>query len=195
MNWKDSGGGGDFEKVPTGTHVARCIALIDLGTEKGQFGDKRKVMIRWELPLEKQKSGDVFTIGAFYTQSLHEKATLRSMLKSWRGRDFTEEELAGFDPRKILGQPCMLGVIETKNAAGELRHVVGSVAAIAKGVAVPDQINPSLYLSLDPGQFNAAVFEELGEKMQERIKATPEWDALHAQPVAVPNTESELVPF
>lgn len=183
MRWKDNGGG-DYEKVPTGTHVGRCIALIDLGTSETKFGKKRDVLIRWELPHEKQSDGEPFTIGQFYNQSLNEKSNLRAMLKSWRGRDFTEEELAGFDPRKILGHPCMVGVIEKKGDTGELRHVVGSVSAMPKGMAVPEQVNPSLYLSLERGEFNQAVFDSLGDKTKERIKATPEWAALQGSPAA-----------
>lgn len=181
MRWKDNGGG-DFEKVPTGTHVGRCIALIDLGTTDSKFGAKRDVLIRWELPHEKQSNGEVFTIGQFYNQSLNEKSNLRAMLKSWRGRDFTEAELAGFDPRKILGQPCMVGVIEKKGDGGDVKHVVGSVSAMPKGMEVPAQVNASLYLSLERDEFNAAVFDSLSDKTKERIKTTPEWAALQVAP-------------
>lgn len=182
MKWKDNGGG-DFEKVPTGTHVARCIALIDLGTRTGPFGSKREVMIRWELPHEAMASspdGEVFTISQFYTQSLGEKANLRAMLKSWRGRDFTEEELKGFDPRTILGKPCMVSVIEKATQKGDIKHVVGAVSALARGMQIPEQMNPSVYLSLEPEDFDQSAFNVLSEKIQAMVKESPEYKSLHS---------------
>lgn len=197
MRWKDNGGV-DCAKVPTGTHVGRCIALIDLGTTESKFGKKRDVLIRWELPHEKQHDGEPFTIGQFYNQSLNEKSNLRAMLKSWRGRDFTEEELAGFDPRKILGHTCMVGVIEKRGESGDVRHVVGSVSAMPKGMEVPPQVNLSLYLSLEREEFNAAAFEALSDKTKERIRATPEWAALQNTPApaaTAAGVTDEDIPF
>ena len=55
MKWSDSGGK-EFEQAPAGTHVARCIKLIDLGTQFGEYQGKptsaRKVVVSWELPNE-----------------------------------------------------------------------------------------------------------------------------------------------
>ena len=55
MKWQDSGGG-DFEQPPVGTHVARCIKVIDIGTQKGEYqgkaNSKRQCIIGWELPTE-----------------------------------------------------------------------------------------------------------------------------------------------
>jgi hypothetical protein len=179
MVWKESGD--SFEKVPLGSHVARCIAVIDLGTRVSQFGSKRDCMIRWELPteaMETSRDGDVFTVGAFYSQSLSEKANLRAMLKSWRGRDFTPEELQGFDPKKMIGAPCLVNIIEKKNAKGDVNHVVGAVSPVPKGLAIPPLINKTVFLSLEPDQFDASAMDQLSEKQQAMVKESPEWKAL-----------------
>src|SRR5688572_12525808 len=120
MQFKDSGGG-DFEQPPIGTHVARCVKMIDIGTQKGEYQGKatykRQVIIGWELPNELMTTGEFagkpFGVSKFYTASLSEKANLRADLKNWRGRDFTEEELAGFDAKNILEKPCMLSLTES----------------------------------------------------------------------------------
>ena len=43
-----------YPKVPIGMHKARCIKVIDLGTQKQDFkGDvswKRQALVIWELP-------------------------------------------------------------------------------------------------------------------------------------------------
>jgi hypothetical protein len=181
MVWKESGD--SFEKVPLGSHVARCIAVIDLGTRVGKFGSKRECMIRWELPTEVMSSsndGDVFTVGAFYNQSLGEKANLRAMLKSWRGRDFTPEELQGFNPQKMLGAPCMLNIIEKNGQAGEVKHIVGSVMPVPKNLPVPPPVNQTVYVSLEPDQFDAKALTLLSEKQQAMVKESPEWKALQS---------------
>ena len=72
-------GTNEFPKVPTGVHNARCVRVIDLGTQRNDYGGnityKRQVLIIWEVP--DQISNDVpMTISKFYTLSLHEKSTL-----------------------------------------------------------------------------------------------------------------------
>jgi hypothetical protein len=110
-------------------------------------------------------------VSKFYTASLGEKANLRADLKNWRGRDFTDEELAGFDAKNILGKPCMLSI--TLNDKGKAR--VTGVMALPKGTAVPDQCNASIFLSLEPSDFKPEVFEALSEGYKKMIRVSPEY--------------------
>ena len=117
----DTGGGGDFEQAPIGVHPARCISVIDLGTQENKMYDKweRKIFITWELPTKmvsyKDKEDNEvtkpFVIGRFYTLSLGEKAHLRHHLESWRGKQFSMDELAGFDILALLGKACQVQVM------------------------------------------------------------------------------------
>src|SRR4051812_4472100 len=111
-------GGGDFQSAPVGTHIARCIRLIDLGTQQGEWmgkpTHKNQVLVMWELPNEMMQTEDgdkPFIVSKFYTNSLGEKANLRKDLTTWRGRDFTDDELNKFDLQTILGAACMLSVV------------------------------------------------------------------------------------
>lgn len=179
MRWTDSGGG-DFEQAPIGTHVARCIKIIDIGTQKGEYQGKvnirRQCIIGWELPNELMTEGDFagkpFTVSRFYTASLGEKANLRKDLENWRGRQFTEQELMGFDSKNILGKPCMLSVIH--NDKGKAR--VAGVMAVVKGMEIPAQVNPSVYFSLD--DFDQAVFDALSDGYKKLIQASPEYQSI-----------------
>lgn len=181
MKWSDNGGG-DFEQPPIGTHVARCVKLIDIGTQRGEYQGKatmrRQVIIGFELPNELMQEGEYagkpFTVSKFYTASLGEKANLRRDLANWRGRDFTEEELRGFDSKNILGKPCMLSL--TPNDKGKVR--ITGVMALPKGTPVPEQINATVYLSLEPEEFKPEVFDALSEGYKKLIKASPEWSEL-----------------
>jgi hypothetical protein len=180
MKWKDSGGG-DFEQPPVGTHVARCVKVIDIGTQKGEYQGKatfkRQVIVGWELG-ELMESGAPFVVSKFYTASLSEKANLRADLKNWRGRDFTDEELSGFDAKNILGKPCMLSL--TTNDKGKVR--VTGVMALPKGTPVAEQKNESVYLSLEPGEFDGETFEALSDGYRKMISVSPEYQALTATP-------------
>lgn len=187
MQWSDSGGG-DFEQPPVGTHVARCVKMIDIGTQRGEYQGKptarRQVIIGWELPNELMTEGEYagkpFAVSKFYTQSLGEKANLRKDLTNWRGRQFTEAELSGFDAKNILGVTCMLSLTENEKQ----RVRVTGVMALPRGTPVPPQINPTVYLSLDPDEFKESVFLNLSEKMQAMIKLSPEYAALYEKPMA-----------
>lgn len=176
MKWQDNGGG-SFEQPPVGTHVAICTKVIDIGTQKseyqGQATIKRQCIIGWELPNELMNEGDYagkpFTVSKFYTASLSEKANLRKDLANWRGRDFTEQELNGFESKNILGKACMLSL--TKNDKDKTR--ITGVMALPKGTPVPAQVNQSLYFSLD--EFDQATFDGLSDGIKKLIQASPEY--------------------
>lgn len=195
MRWSDNGGG-DFEQAPAGTHVARCIRLIDIGTQFGEFQGKpnalRKVVVTWELPNELMTEGDFagkpFLVNKWYTASLGEKANLRKDLVNWRGREFTDDELKGFEAKKILGTTCMLSL--TPNDKGKVR--VTGVMKLPKGSEAPPQINPSLYFSLEREEFNQATFDALSDYWKTEIKKSPEWADLQGKPGPVKQTASHF---
>lgn len=184
MKWSDSGGG-DFEQAPAGTHVARCVRLIDIGTQFGEYQGKpnamRKVVVTWELPNELMTEGEFagkpFLVNKWYTASLGEKANLRKDLVNWRGREFTPDELAGFDSKNILDKCCQIQL--TPNDKNKVR--VTGVMALPKGMQAPERINPLIYFSLEKDEFKQAVFDSLSDFWQSEIKKSPEWGDLHGK--------------
>jgi hypothetical protein len=191
MKLSDSGHG-DFEQAPVGSHIARCIKLIDIGTQTSEYQGKpthrRQVIIGWELPNTEMSSGDFagqpFVVSRFYTASLSEKANLRADLVNWRGRDFTPEELAGFEAKNILGKPCMISI--TMN--DKQKSKVTAVMALPNGIDVPPQINKLVYFSLD--EFDQEVFDGLSKGIKEIIEKSPEYQHLKA-----PKQQEEGNPF
>jgi hypothetical protein len=177
--------------------------VIDLGTQKntyeGETSLKRQVIIRWELCNELMTGGDndgkPFTVSKFYTASLHEKAGLRKDLASWRTRDFTPEELKGFNLTNILGKPCMLAVGLSEKGKAK----VTSVMAPMKGMTFPEQMNASFHFSLNADEFKAADFEALSKGFKEMVTASPEYAALtrrkHPAPAAEPDDGPEFMPM
>ena len=105
--------------------AARCCRLIDLGSQESEFqGEKklqRKILISWELS-ELRTDGSPFQISRRFGLSLHEKTALRAFLQAWRGRPFSDAELAGFDLRKLLNAPCLLNVVHTNRRQAIREH-------------------------------------------------------------------------
>jgi len=175
--WTDSGK--EWEEPETGNHVARCIRVIELGTQRNEYQGKesfkKQTLVVWELPTELMTDGKPFTISKWYTASLNEKANLRRDLENWRGRPFTEEELAGFDQRNILEKPCLLNVI--KNDKGKV--IVGSVSAVPKGMTAPPQVNPTLFYDLE--DHNEEIWGKLSEGIRKIILQSEERKAQEAE--------------
>ena len=178
MNLTDKGG--DFEQPPVGTHVARSIGLIDIGSQHGEYQGqktfKRQFILRWELPGELMTKGEFegkpFVVSKFYTASLSEKSNLRKDLVNWRGREFTSDELAGFAAKNILDKGCMVQI----TAKGD-KHRVTGVMALPKGTKAPEAANAIEYFSLEKGEFDPVVFGRFSEKMQAMIANSPEYKA------------------
>ena len=154
-----------------GSYSATCYRLIDLGTQESNYqGEKkyaRKVMIGFELD-EEMEDGKPFVVATTMTVSLHEKATLRKFLSGWRGRDFTPEELLGFDPHKLIGAPCLLSLVQKGDYVN-----VDTASKLPKGMNPHKLVNDTIFFSLD--EFNQEAFDKLSDKLKEKIKASPEF--------------------
>lgn len=187
LTLSDSGGGGDFELVPEGTHIARCVRIIDLGMQPGgkDFPEPKKtVMFTFEIPAEMRLiNGDErpALISRRFTASLHEKATLRKFLETWRGRKFTKDELAGFELRKVLGQPCMLTVVHS-DSAGKHYANIQAAAAMPRGSVAPPQMETPVYYEIEQGQDE--TYRSFGEKLQASIDIGAGRTASPSQPTA-----------
>jgi hypothetical protein len=111
---------------------------VDLGLLDTQFGQKHKVEIRWQLEeaIESETKGLIRPIvRQRFTNSLHEKAKLRGVLETWRGRKFTKDELTGFDLEKLLGASCQIQVIHNVSDEGQTFANVNAVIPLGKGMA------------------------------------------------------------
>ncbi len=160
---------------PADNHVARCVSIIDLGThtEETKFGVKtnQKLRISWELPNEKavfdkEKGEQPFMISKGFNVSMHEKASLRKFLESWRGVAFTEKELEGFNIIKLLGQPCMLNVTHVEHEGKQYANIT-AVSRVPKGLTCPPAITE--LISYSATSHNEEVFAKLPEFLQKKI--------------------------
>ena len=135
----------EFPMPSSGPHAARCYQVVDLGIKEkgGQYpGQAHKVRIAWEID-ELMDDGRPFSISETLTLSLNEKSKLYQRLVSWRGRAFTDEELAGFDLKKLINAPCLINVII--NESGDKHYAnVNSISPLPKSMKAENLRNEPL---------------------------------------------------
>ena len=179
----NSNSGASFEGAPKGVHGARCIKIIDLGTQKGEYQGqetiRRQNLVTWELPDELRDDGKPFTISKFYTASLGDKANLFQDLTNWLGDGFYELDGTDrvFDPKTLLGKACQVTIVEREKSG---KRVVSGVTGVPKSMKVPEPVNDLVYFSLNKGEFDENVFNDISEGLRKMIVKSPEYEAIYA---------------
>jgi len=176
-----------IDPVPAGNYVARCYSMVHIGTITEEYlGEKKtmnKVRLTWELPTElkvfkEEKGEQPYVLSKDFTLSLHEKATLRKWLESWRGKAFNNQETERFDITKLVGVPCMLNVIHKEKKDGNMRADISSISAMPKGLLCPEQMNPSVIFSVI--EFDQTVFDTFPDFLKDKIRSSKEYKEMES---------------
>lgn len=172
-------GGSSIPLLEEGVYTAVCTGLIDLGFQKSTLFNKnsRKVQVMWTIPSEKIKYTDkegnekegMRQMSKEYTACITEKSNLNKDLTSWRGKAFTEEEMKGFDLKKLLLVPCQIQIIhqgkENKYAS------IAGIMSLPKGIKVDtSELTATIFDMSDMNTWN--VYETLPKFIQEKIKGS-----------------------
>lgn len=192
---------GNYTPISSGAHLAACISIVDLGEQLNDFNGKmqRRVMLTWEVPDDtiSTEEGEVpRVISKEYTTSLSDKATLRAHLEAWRGRKFTDTELAGFDLKNVLGKACQINVIHNEKGYANINGVM----AVPKGMPAPALYHELLYFDLtDPACLGQ--MDKLPAWVQDKIKKSVTYKELAESAVDTsteeftPMDDDEALPF
>jgi hypothetical protein len=171
------------EVVPAGTHIARCYAMIHVGTQEfewqGEVKSADKVRVSFELPNEMRTFGNEekpMVIDKEYSLSLHEQSNLRKDLETWRGKAFTNDELAMFDITKLLSKTCLLSIIHAETKAGKTYPKITAISKMTKGTTCEDQINPTFQFNYEDSFDTQWLSDTCPSWLAETIKNTPEYD-------------------
>jgi len=182
-------GGGDFTPVPQGMHLARCYRIVDLGTQEttylGAVKHLPKVMLQFEVHGEDDdgnaivtSKGEPMSISKNFTLSLAEKATLRKDLQTWRGREFSAEELRGFELKNVLGAWAMVSVIKAMGNNGKEYTNIAAIMSVPQAVkkaGMPQHHNDLKMFSIE--EPDMVLFESFSNGLKEKISKSPEWKA------------------
>jgi hypothetical protein len=175
-----------FDPIPADTHQMVCYGVVDEGTQVSEYQGKQKknykIRIFWECPSERidiEKDGKTVNlprvISKEYTLSLGEKANLRKDLVSWRGRDFTEQELEAFNLEDLIGANCLIQIVH-KEKNGKIFANIASIAKLMKGMA---RLNPeSETIVYDMQRHGTDVPKQTPDWVRKIIEASPEFQAI-----------------
>jgi len=167
-----------FPSVSVGVHKARCVKVIDLGTQRNEFEGKvswkPQLLVIWETPDQTNDTSEPLTISKFYTKSLHEKSNLSIDLTSWRGRPFSATEIKAFDIATLVGVSCLVNVIQ-----GKKRTQIGSIMPLPKGDKIAEQYHTSVLFDLEEFQKGKKeTFNQLSEGIRNIILSSKELEGL-----------------
>jgi hypothetical protein len=187
--------GGDFEPLEEGTHIARCVTVVDIGIQESKFGNKEKIYLGFEVPgqrvLKKNDDGkeeDIgpALIGSTYTASISPKSILGQHLISWRGRAFTEEEKAGFNIFNVLGVPCMISVTHRSYEGKTYANITG-IMKLPKEMAasVPEAETPLVAYTPQSNEYSGN-FDKLPEWLQKKVTEGHRMEAPGSMTPAIP---------
>ena len=185
-----SGNNTSRQIAPEGAYPARCYQIIDLGTtmQTGQFpGKKRKVQFIFELPtetyeFEKGEGLKPFYARSIYNLSMNEKAVLRRDIEAWAGKKMTNEIAGEFDIFTLLGRPCIVNITHIEKGDATYANIIG-MSPLPKGMVCPPAFNNALCYNTE--EHDEAVFSQLPEFIQDKIKMSDEWIARVSKPIPV----------
>lgn len=192
----------EFKTCPEGTHVARCVSFVDIGTHEFEWqGEKktpRKVRISWETPNETTsfKEGEAekpFLVSAEFTLSFHEKSNLFKILTGFIG--LKEGMVYDFDPEKdLLGKTGLINIKHKLSNSGNAFAKIENASPLMKGVECPDQVNDLTYFFMGwegkEADFDTKKFNSLPEFIQKKIADSPEYASAHSMDTVMKDAES-----
>ena len=175
--------GSGVAPIEAGSYRAICYGLVVLGTTYSAAFDKAQtsVLFLFELPDERiTVNGEDLPRAISVTYNLPkvmtEKSNLWKFLVSWRGKEFTPEELEGFDLVNVLGAPCLVSTTIGVSKQGREFAKVSGVARLPKGMIVPKETeNEKVLFDITNPDCPIEEMEKLPEWIQNRIKESVEY--------------------
>lgn len=159
--------------IPEGIHKAVVYSEVDLGTQITEFGEKRKVLISWEISsirktFSQEKGEQPVAISKKFTASMHEKSSLRPVVEAVMGRKFeSDEEAYDFDTKDLIGKTCLI-YVEHNDGYANIKNVMKNTDGVD---LVPE--NPTRIFELDNP--DRTVFDSLHDKLKVQVSASPEY--------------------
>ena len=183
------------ELPPKGLQHARCIRIIDLGTQDTVFnGEPKKtpqVKFTFELVnhmfvFDEKKGPEPFVVSQTHTASLSDKSNMYAMLKNWNEK-VTEALAAGAESVKLstfIGQPAIIKITHEKSKKNPditygLIGDKGRQVNNREGVEIKKSQNPHVVMDLawmktDPEKFKA-TWEQLYDYEKKTIQKSYEY--------------------
>jgi len=183
-------------QMEPGTYIGLCVGIYAIGEQETTYKDRTRyveqIIFTFEFPavtVEVDGETKPRQLSRTFTASTGERAGLRKLLKTWRGRDFpSSEEMADYELTERLGKSALIQVLQNENGYANIESVI----PLPSGM--PDPSTDTALQSFDVEAWNDEAFEALPEWIQEKIKNSTQWKEQHAPETAVdfpaaPDTE------
>ena len=186
-------------------HVARCVRIIDLGTQEKFWEGKRseRPIIRFTFELvdtehifDEKKGPEPFVVSQELTASLNKKSNMYAMLRNWnkdalKKLEEVSDENTTLDMSAYLDAPCIIMVEHSeKSKDGIVYANIGSKGTMimhrsngpdGKDTEIKDAYNPKVLLDMDwlDSDYDKfkAVYDELYPFEQKKVQASMEYQA------------------
>ncbi len=121
--------------------------------------------------------GEPMSISKNFTLSLAEKATLRKDLQTWRGREFTADELRGFQIDNVLGAWAMIAITKAVGNNGKEYTNIANINSVPKAMkaSLPEGHNKCAAFYIESPDMD--MFESFSDNLRAKIEQSPEWQA------------------
>ena len=166
--------------VEPGVYPAVCVGFVDLGEQYSEMFKSyaNKGMFIWDLPYE-----TIEVDGKQMPRQLSREFTL-SASKKGNLRAYSDEAFAELELFDQVGKPCQLQVVlnDTKEYSR-----VANLMPLPKGF--PNPTTETKLIRWDMDKWDDAVFAEMPEWVQEKIKKSTQYQKEHA-----PETSIEVKP-
>jgi hypothetical protein len=168
-----------------GTHIARVVGFIYMGTISGEYLGQplvnQKIRLTWELPEELHafKEGEdakPLVHSEEYTLSMGKKSKLRPVVEGMIGVSLTDEEAYGFDVETLLNQPCLVSIKIEETKTGAKFAKIASTSPLMKGQVCKEAFNPIKKLTYEA--WDQAQFDALPKFIKDKMVTSKEYKVL-----------------
>ena len=167
--------------IPTGTYIAVCIGVVELGRQESVYNGKTrytdKVRIIFEIPSQRiEVDGEEVPrwISRDFALTSAPNGNLRGFVQTWLGKTFSDMDAGEFELFDLLGQQAMLSTVVSED---------GKYANINSAIPLPDgMIAPpatSQFIKFDVEEWDDDAFAALPEYLQKKIMNSMEYRDKH----------------
>lgn len=176
--------------LPGGNYLGICVYSIDLGEQLSEFEGKskgyyNKVMLGFEIcgqsvTVDGKEAPRV--LSKTFSAAKGKRSGLRLFLGAWEAKELSDDEYLDKNTVDYVGLPAFLSV--TLNETGEYSNITG-IAPLPSGfpIQVPAPRSELIRFEIDP--WDQAAFEKLPDWAQEKVKASTDYQKLHAPKASV----------
>ena len=115
-------------------------------------------------------------LGVHSRCGLHTRAALRTDIETWRGREFTPNELRGFQLKSVLGEWALISVVNAMDQAGQDCTGIAAIMPVppeVKQAGLPAGHNELKFFYCAAPDIE--LFESFSESLKAKIRKSPEW--------------------